>query len=139
MVLVNQAESIFRMPPKQAKKTLWVDCERCGCSITSNDKNVHVELNCAKDQLKCPYVENGRLHTWLVRGAAPPDGVPADAVLVHPSAGTLVGAVIGGPLELNREGAPTLVKRMWPSKTSAPAAVILPAAGKILKFCGIYL
>lgn len=117
------------MPPKASKKTLWVDCERCDCTITSNDKNVHVELNCGKDQVKCPYVEDGRLFSWLERAGTPPEGAPRDAVLVHPSAGTLIGAVIGGPLELNREGAPTLVRRMWPSKASAPAAVILPAAG----------
>lgn len=117
------------MPPKASKKTLWVDCERCDCTITSNDKNVHVELNCGKDQVKCPYVEDGRLFSWLERAGTPPEGAPRDAVLVHPSAGTLIGAVIGGPLELKREGAPTLVRRMWPSKASAPAAVILPAAG----------
>ncbi|RVE50739.1 hypothetical protein evm_004649 [Chilo suppressalis] len=116
------------MAPKQAKKTLWVDCERCGCTITSNDKNTHTELNCGKDQLKCPYVEDGKLYSWLVRGAASPDGVPKDAVLLHPSAGMLIGAVIGGALELSRDGAPKLVKRMWPSKNSASAAVMLPAA-----------
>lgn len=117
------------MPPKASKKTLWVECEQCGCTITSNDKNVHVELSCSKDQVKCPYVEDGRLFSWLERAGTPPEGAPRDAVLVHPSAGTLIGAVIGGPLELNREGAPALVRRMWPSKASAPAAVILPAAG----------
>ncbi|CAH0406774.1 unnamed protein product [Chilo suppressalis] len=116
------------MAPKQAKKTLWVVCERCGCTITSNDKNTHTELNCGKDQLKCPYVEDGKLYSWLVRGAASPDGVPKDAVLLHPSAGMLIGAVIGGALELSRDGAPKLVKRMWPSKNSASAAVMLPAA-----------
>ncbi|XP_049868293.1 ATPase family protein 2 homolog [Pectinophora gossypiella] len=120
------------MPPKpstpQAKKTLWVECERCGCSITSNDKKTHVDLNCVKDQVKCPYVEDGKLHSWLERAGFPPEGAPRDAVLVHPSAGSLIGAVIGGPLELCRDGAPTLLKRMWPSKASAPAAVILPAA-----------
>ncbi|KAG6451957.1 hypothetical protein O3G_MSEX007383 [Manduca sexta] len=116
------------MPPKQAKKTLWVDCDRCGCTITSNDKNIHAELNCTKNQLKCPYIEDGRLYTWLERTGAPPDGAPKDAVLVHPSAGTLIGSVIGGALELCREGAPTMVKRMWPSKGSSPAAVILSAA-----------
>lgn len=117
------------MPPKQPKKTLWVDCERCGCSITSNDKNIHVELDCAKDQLKCPYVEDGKLFTWLQRTGVGPDNAPREAVLVHPSAGTLIGAVIGCPLQLSKEGAPAMVKRMWPSKASAPAAVILPAAG----------
>ncbi|XP_053612586.1 ATPase family gene 2 protein homolog A [Plodia interpunctella] len=124
------------MPPKQAKKTLWVDCERCGCSITSNDKPVHVELNCAKDQLKCPYIEAGVLYSWLVRGGAPPDGVPRDAVMVHPSTSSLIGAVIGGPLEICRDGAPKLVKRMWPSKNCAPAAVILPAADLPSAWCG---
>ncbi|KAL4710643.1 hypothetical protein ACJJTC_003279 [Scirpophaga incertulas] len=123
------------MPPKQTKKTLWVDCERCGCSITSNDKNIHVELNCKEDQIKCPYIKDGTLSTWLVRGAAPPSGVPKDAVLVHPSAGMLIGSVIGGPLELCREGAPKLAKRMWPSKTSAPAAVILPVADLSSAWC----
>ncbi|CAH2108683.1 unnamed protein product [Euphydryas editha] len=116
------------MPPKQAKKTLWVECERCGCSILTNDKNVHIELNCGKDQVKCPFVENETLFTWLERASAPPENIPRDTVLVHPSAGTLIGAVIGKPLELKRDGAHTLVKRMWPSKASAPAAVILPAA-----------
>lgn len=116
------------MPPKP-KKTLWVDCERCGCSITSNDKNIHIELNCAKDQVKCPYAEDGKLFTWLQRSGALPEGTPKDAVLVHPSASALIGAVIGVPLLLTRDGAPTMVKRMWPSKASAPAAVILPAAG----------
>ncbi|CAH2240545.1 jg6459 [Pararge aegeria aegeria] len=116
------------MPPKQTKKTLWVECERCQCSVLTNDKNVHIDLNCSKDQVKCPYIENETLFTWLERASAPPDSVPRDAVLVHPSAGTLIGAVIGKPLELKRDGAPTLVKRMWPSKASAPAAVILPAA-----------
>lgn len=117
------------MPPKPPKKTLWVDCERCGCSITSNDKNVHVELNCGKDQLKCPYVEGGKLCTWLQRAGSVPEGAPKDCVMVHPSAGSLIGAVIGAPLQLWREGAPVMVKRMWPSKASAPAAVIIPAAG----------
>ncbi|XP_026732894.1 ATPase family protein 2 homolog [Trichoplusia ni] len=116
------------MAPNKAKKTLWVDCERCGCSITSNDKNIHVELNCGKDQLKCPYVDDRKLFTWLQRTGVAPEGAPRDSVLVHPSAGTLIGAVIGCPLQLTREGAPTMVKRMWPSKASAPAAVILPAA-----------
>lgn len=119
------------MAPKTPKKTLWVDCERCGCSITSNDKNTHVEINCGKDQVKCPYVEDGKLYTWLERTVAPPDGAPKDAVMLHPSAGSLIGAVIGCPLLLSREGAPAMVKRMWPSKSSAPAAVILPAAGMI--------
>uniref|UniRef100_A0A2A4K480 AAA+ ATPase domain-containing protein n=1 Tax=Heliothis virescens TaxID=7102 RepID=A0A2A4K480_HELVI len=116
------------MAPKGLKKTLWVDCERCGCSITTNDKNIHVELECKKDQLKCPYVDDGKLFTWLQRTGVAPDGAPRDAVLVHPSAGTLIGAVIGCPLQLSRDGAPMMVKRMWPSKASAPAAVILPAA-----------
>lgn len=121
------------MPPKNSSnksKTLWVDCDRCGCSITSNDKNTHVDLNCGKDQVKCPYVESGKLYTWLERAGSPPEGAPRDAVLVHPSAGTLIGAVIGGALVLQRDGAPPLVKRMWPSRASAPAAVILPAAGE---------
>lgn len=117
------------MPPKQAKKTLWVDCERCGCSITSNDKNIHTELNCVKDQIKCPYIENDKLYTWLERAGAPPEGAPSNAVMIHPSAGSIIGAVIGDPLELTREDAPPIVKRMWPSKTSSPSAVILPAAG----------
>lgn len=117
------------MPPKQAKKSIWVECDNCGRSITSNEKTTHVESKCEKNQVKCPYVEDGKLFTWLERAGTPPEGVPRDAVLVHPSAGALIGAVIGGPLELSREGAPKLVKRMWPSKTSAPAAVILPAAG----------
>ncbi|XP_068632577.1 ATPase family gene 2 protein homolog A [Battus philenor] len=116
------------MPPKQVKKTLWVECELCRCIITSNDRNVHVELNCAKDQVRCPYVEDGKLFTWLQRAGTPPDGAPRDAVLIHPSAGALIGAVIGAPVELSRKGAPKLVKRMWPSKSSAPAAIILPAA-----------
>ncbi|CAG4999197.1 unnamed protein product [Parnassius apollo] len=124
------------MPPKQVKKTLWVDCERCGCSITSNDRNVHVELNCVKDPVKCPYVEEGKLYTWLQRASAPPEGAPRDAVLVHPSAASLIGAVIGGPLELSRNGAPKLVKRMWPSKSSAPAAIIIPAADLTGAWCG---
>ncbi|KAM3963745.1 LOW QUALITY PROTEIN: ATPase family gene 2 protein homolog A [Aphomia sociella] len=123
------------MPPKQAKKTLWVDCERCGCCITSNDKNTHVELNCLKDQLKCPYIEEGKLHSWLVRGGPLQEGVPKNSVMVHPSAGSLIGAVIGGALQLSRDGAPTLVKRMWPSKTAAPAAVILPAADLAGAWC----
>lgn len=116
------------MPPKQAKKTLWVECEKCGCSVTSNDKNVHTELNCAKDQVKCPFIYNGELNTWLERTGSPADGIPRDAVMVHPSAGSLINAVIGGALQLTREGAPAMLKRMWPSKTSSPAAVILPAA-----------
>ncbi|XP_075974183.1 ATPase family gene 2 protein homolog A [Anticarsia gemmatalis] len=116
------------MAPKQAKKTLWVDCERCGCIITSNDKTSHSELNCGKDQVKCPYVEDGKLYTWLERSVAAPDNAPKDAVMLHPSAASLISAVIGCPLLLSREGAPTMVKRMWPSKSSAPAAVILPAA-----------
>ncbi|XP_059055453.1 ATPase family gene 2 protein homolog A-like [Achroia grisella] len=123
------------MASKQAKKTLWVDCERCGCCITSNDKNKHVELNCSKDQLKCPYIEEKKLHSWLVRGGPLQEGVPRNSVMVHPSAGSLIGAVIGGALELSREGAPTLVKRMWPSKTAAPAAVILPAADLAGAWC----
>ncbi|XP_061729686.1 ATPase family gene 2 protein homolog A [Cydia pomonella] len=120
------------MPPKSssqhAKKSLWVECEHCGRSITSNDKNTHVESKCEKNQVKCPYVEDGKLFTWLERAGSPPEGAPKDAVFIHPSAGSLIGAVIGGPLELSRQGAPKLVKRMWPSKASAPAAVILPAA-----------
>lgn len=126
------------MPPKAAKKTLWVECERCKCSILTNDKNVHIDLECSKDQVKCPYVENETLFTWLERASAPPENVPRDAVLVHPSAGSLIGAVIGKPLELKRDCAPSLVKRMWPSKASAPAAVILPAAGDSLNFKKIY-
>lgn len=121
------------MPPKQKTKTLWVDCENCGCSITTNDRNIHVELSCGKDQIKCPYVQDGVLYSWLLRAGAPPEGAPGDAVMVHPSAGALIGAIIGAPLELRREGAPSMVKRMWPSKASAPAAVILPAAGKMCK------
>lgn len=120
------------MPPKQVKKTLWVECERCHCNILTNDKNIHIELNCEKDQVKCPYIEENTLFTWLERSSIPPDNVPKDAVLIHPSAGSLIGSVIGKPLELRRDGAPTLVKRMWPSKASAPAAVILPAAGNFL-------
>ncbi|KOB76442.1 Spermatogenesis-associated protein 5 [Operophtera brumata] len=116
------------MPPK-LKKTLWVDCELCGCSITANDKNTHVEFKCARDQVKCPYVEDGKLYTWLQRTGPLPEGPPKDAVMVHPSASLLLGAVIGAPLQLTRDGAPSMVKRMWPSKASAPAAVILPAAG----------
>ncbi|XP_052755119.1 ribosome biogenesis protein SPATA5 [Galleria mellonella] len=123
------------MPPKQVKKTLWVDCERCGCCITSNDKNAHVNLNCEKDQLKCPYIEEKKLHSWLVRGGPLQEGVPRSSVMIHPSAGSLIGAVIGGALQLSREGAPTLVKRMWPSKTAAPAAVILPAADLTGAWC----
>ncbi|XP_038214420.1 ATPase family protein 2 homolog [Zerene cesonia] len=116
------------MPPKQAKKTLWVECEKCNCNVLSNDKNVHIELCCEKDQIKCPYIENSELFSWLERSSALPDNAPRNAVLIHPSAGTLIGAVIGKPLELKKEGAPTLLKRMWPSKASSPAAVILPAA-----------
>lgn len=93
--------------------------------------NTHAELNCNKDQVKCPYVEEGKLYTWLQRTGPLPEGPPKDAVMVHPSASALIGAVIGAPLQLMREGAPLMVKRMWPSKASAPAAVILPAAGKL--------
>lgn len=117
------------MSQKLAKKSLWVECERCHCNILSNDKNTHVELNCSKDQVKCPFIDENIFYTWLERASAPPENVPRDAVMVHPSAGALIGAVIGKPLELKRDGALTLVKRMWPSKASAPAAVILPAAG----------
>ncbi|XP_046962410.1 ATPase family protein 2 homolog [Vanessa cardui] len=123
------------MPPKQAKKTLWVECERCHCNILTNDKNIHIELNCGKDQVKCPFVEEDTLFTWLERASTPPDNVPKDTVFIHPSAGTLIGAVIGKPLVLKRDGAPTLVKRMWPSKASAPAAVILPAADLTGAWC----
>lgn len=118
---------LISMAPKQAKKTLWVDCERCGSSITSNDKNIHVELNCLQDQVKCPYILDDKLYTWLERAVAPPEGAPKDLVMLHPSAGALIGAVIGCPLLLSRKGAPAMVKRMWPSKSSSPAAVIVPA------------
>ncbi|CAG9579088.1 unnamed protein product [Danaus chrysippus] len=123
------------MPPKLAKKSLWVECERCHSNILSNDKNAHVELNCSKDQVKCPFIDENIFYTWLERASAPPENVPRDAVMVHPSAGALIGAVIGKPLELKRDGAPTLVKRMWPSKASAPAAVILPAADLTGAWC----
>ncbi|GBP53020.1 Spermatogenesis-associated protein 5 [Eumeta japonica] len=116
------------MPPKQCKKTLWVDCGKCGCTITSNNKSVHMELNCQKDQIRCPYIENHVLYSWLERSGSPPEGAPKDVVLLHPSVGTLIGAVIGAHLELRREGAPMLIKRMWPSRASAPVAAILPAA-----------
>ncbi|CAB3238811.1 unnamed protein product [Arctia plantaginis] len=116
------------MAPKSAKKSLWVDCERCKCTITSNDKNAHIELNCKKDQIKCPYVEDGKLYTWLERSMGNPEGTPKDAVMIHPSTATLIGAVIGCPILLSRKGAPTIVKRMWPSKYAAPVAVVLPAA-----------
>ncbi|XP_072939143.1 ATPase family gene 2 protein homolog A [Epargyreus clarus] len=123
------------MAPKSAKKTLWVECEKCHCSITSNDKNLHTELDCVKDQVKCPYVEEETLYSWLERACAPPETAPRDAVLLHPSAASMIGAVIGGPLELSREGAQTLVKRMWPSKGSAPPAVILPASDLTGPWC----
>ncbi|CAK1540798.1 unnamed protein product [Leptosia nina] len=116
------------MPPKQGKKTLWVECEKCNCAIPTNDKNIHIELNCGKNPIKCPYVEAGTLHSWLERCSSLPDNAPRNAVLIHPSVGTLIGAVIGGALEIQKVGAPILLKRMWPSKTSSPAAVILPAA-----------
>lgn len=121
------------MPPKQTKKTLWVECERCGCSITSNDRNVHAELNCAKDQLKCPFVADRILYTWVMRTGAAPDDAPKDAVMIHSSAASLIGAVIGGALELSRDGVPSMVKRMWPSKASSLAAIVLPAGGKLYK------
>ncbi|VVD03324.1 unnamed protein product [Leptidea sinapis] len=116
------------MPPKQVKKTVWMECESCQCSIPSNVKNVHLDLNCAKDQLKCPFVENGKLFSWLERTSSLPDNAPRNAVLLHPSAGSLINAVIGGALELKKEGVPTLLRRMWPSKASSPSAVILNAA-----------
>lgn len=117
------------MAPKQSKKTLWLECEHCGCNIPSSDKNIHLELKCAKEQMKCPYMQDGKLHTYLQRGSAPPDGAPRDSVLLHPTTASLLGAVIGAPVELTRLGAPKLVKRVWPSRSSAAAAVILPAAG----------
>ncbi|XP_014369358.2 ATPase family protein 2 homolog [Papilio machaon] len=124
------------MAPKQGKKTLWLECEHCGCSVSTNDKNMHIELKCAKDQVKCPYMEDGKLYTWLQRGSAPPEGAPRDSVLMHPSTASLLGAVIGAPVELTRAGAPKLVKRVWPARSSAPAAVILPAADLTGAWCG---
>lgn len=115
------------MPPK-SKKSIWIGCERCNCTITSNDQKVHLELNCERNQVKCPYVLDGKLYTWLERAGYPAEGVPRDAVMMHPSAGSLLGAVIGEPVLLHRQGVPPLLKRMWPSRTSAPAAVILPAS-----------
>lgn len=117
------------MAPKAAKKTLWVDCERCNSTITSNDKIMHLELNCMRDQVKCPYIEDGKLYTWLERSLGSPEGTPKDCVMLHPTTASMIGAVIGCPILLSRKDAPTIVKRMWPSKSSAPAAVILPAAG----------
>lgn len=114
---------------KPSKKSIWVDCERCGCSITSNDQKAHLELNCEKNQVKCPYVDNKKLYTWLERAGHPSEGVPRDAVIIHPSVGSLLGAVIGEPLILCRDGVQPLVKRMWPSRSIAPPAVVLPASG----------
>ncbi|CAH2077159.1 unnamed protein product, partial [Iphiclides podalirius] len=53
-----------------------------------------------------------------------------------PFAASLIGAVIGGPLVLWRKGEPMFVKRMWPSKSSALAAIILPAADLTTSWCG---
>ncbi|XP_022119282.2 ATPase family protein 2 homolog [Pieris rapae] len=123
------------MPPKQGKKTLWVECEKCNCTIPTNDKNIHIELNCGKDQVKCPYVEGSKLYSWLERCGSLPENAPSNAVLIHPSAGTLIGAVIGCPLEIKKKGSPAILRRMWPSKTSSPAAVIIQAADLSASWC----
>ncbi|XP_011560799.3 ATPase family protein 2 homolog [Plutella xylostella] len=109
------------MPPKTKK---WVECEVCKCSVL--DLQLHKELNCTNDQSKCPYIKDGEFFTCVETIPYPMDGVPRDSIVIHPGASGVINAVIGGPIEIKKHGAPPLLKRMWPSRTLAPTAVVLP-------------
>lgn len=114
------------MPPKTKK---WVECEVCKCSVL--DLQLHKELNCTNDQSKCPYIKDGEFFTCVETIPYPMDGVPRDSIVIHPGASGVINAVIGGPIEIKKHGAPPLLKRMWPSRTLAPTAVVLPLSRKL--------